>query len=367
MKHRILAAGLAAALSLAAGAAWAESPEAARAKEQLEPYRALPTFQAPGAPFDARACMKGKSILSIPASSAIPFLKTIETSMAKVAKEIGFTLKEWENQGQPSQWVQGMNYAVSNKFDLIDLLAGADPRFLEPQVKAAKEAGLKVVAAHLTGYEQAPPGGVTGVVPINYKKAGALLADWAIWKTDGNVNSVVLVSNEALSTDSMVSGLKEEFDQHCKHCKYNIINIPIPDWQTKIQPNTQSALLADASINYVIPIYDSMSQFVVPAITITGRQDKVKIVTFNGTPFAVGLVQEGKVEMDIGENLDWIGHGVMDAEMRMLCGLPAVKDPKIPFLIFDKSNADTAGKPPQASTGYGNAYIEGYRKLWKLQ
>jgi ribose transport system substrate-binding protein len=52
--------------------------------------------------------------------------------------------------------------------------------------------------------------------------------------------------------------------------------------------------------------------------------------------------------------------------MRILCGLGEIKDPKIPFYIFDKSNADSAGKPPQLSTGYGNTYIEGYRKLWQL-
>ena len=46
----------------------------------------------------------------------------------------------------------------------------------------------------------------------------------------------------------------------------------------------------------------------------------------------------------------------------MICGLPTVKDPKIPLLIFDKSNADTAGKPPQVNTGYGDAYIDGYRQ-----
>jgi len=104
----------------------------------------------------------------------------------------------------------------------------------------------------------------------------------------------------------------------------------------------------------------------VPAVTISGRQDKVKVVTFNGTPFALTMVQEGKIEMDIGENLDWIAHAVEDAEMRMICGLPAVTE-KIPLLIFDKSNADTAGKPAMVSTGYGDAYIAGYHKLWKLQ
>ena len=38
-----------------AGAAMAESPVATQAKEQLEPYRKLPTFQAPGEAFDAAA------------------------------------------------------------------------------------------------------------------------------------------------------------------------------------------------------------------------------------------------------------------------------------------------------------------------
>ena len=71
--------------------------------------------------------------------------------------------------------------------------------------------------------------------------------------------------------------------------------------------------------------------------------------------------------MDIGENLDWIGDAIIDAEMRMLCGLPQVSDPKIPFYIFDSHNADEAGKPPQLSQGYGAAYIDGYEKLWKLK
>ena len=366
MKRSIAVAGFVVALQLLAGAALAEGSDAARAREQLEPYRKLPTFQAPGEAFDARDCMKGKSILTIPASSAIPFIKTIQASMSKVADEIGFKLKVWENQGQPPQWVQGFDYAINNKFNLIDLMAGADPRFLAPQVKAAEAAGLKVVAAHLTGYEQPIPAGVSGVVPIDYKKAGALLADWAIWKTDGKANAVVIGINDVLSTESMMSGIKQEF-ANCAGCKMKYINVTIPEMATKTQTNVQSALTADPSINFVIPIYDVLTQFVVPAVTITGKSDKVKIATFNGTPFAIGLVQQGKVDVDIGENLDWIGHAVVDAEMRMLCGMPTVKDPKIPLLIFDKSNADTAGKPPQVNTGYGDAYISGYEKLWKLK
>jgi ribose transport system substrate-binding protein len=366
MNRTIAAAGLLAMAQTFVVTASAESPEAARAREQLELYRQLPKFQAPGEAFDARSCMKGKSILSIPASSAVPFIKTIQESIEKLAGVIGFTYKPWENQGQVTQWVQGFDYAINNKFQLIELLAGADPRFVEPQVKAAKAAGLLVVAAHLTGYEQPIPGGASGVVPIDYKRAGGLLADWAIWKTDGKANAGVMGVSDVLSTDAMFSGVKEEFSK-CPNCKVNYANVSIPEMAVKTQSMAQGALTADPNINYMIPIYDVLSQWVVPAVTISGRQDKVKVVTFNGTPFALTMVQDGKIEMDIGENLDWIGHAVLDAEMRMICGLPAVTDPKIPLLIFDKSNADTAGKPAQVSTGYGDAYLAGYRQLWKLK
>jgi ribose transport system substrate-binding protein len=366
--RHILGRAILAAAAMSIGAlAHAESEQTKAAASRLQPYRELPKFQAAGPPFDARACMQGKSILGIPVSSANPFTKNIYIAMANVAKSVGFTFREWENQGQPSQWVQGMDYAINNKFNLIDLLGGTDPKVLAPQVQKATSAGIKVIASHYSGFEQPLPGYISGAVPIDYLKAGELLADWAIWRTDAKVNALVIVSTEVYSTDSMINGIKADFERNCPGCKYRIVNAPVPEWSTKIQPTVQSSLVADSSINYVIPIYDSMSQFVVPAITITGKQGAVKIATFNGTPFVLGLVQQGSVEMDIGENLDWIGHAIMDAEMRILCGLAPVKDPKIPFYIFDASNAADAGKPPALSTGYGNAYLAGYARLWMLE
>jgi ribose transport system substrate-binding protein len=144
------------------------------------------------------------------------------------------------------------------------------------------------------------------------------------------------------------------------------MNFVVTDWGTRITPSVQAALLSDPKINYIIVIYDSMSQFVTPAVTITGSSSRVKIDAFNGTPFVLGLVQSGQVQMDIGENLDWIGHAILDAEMRRVSGLPLVKNPQIPFYIFTQANAKDAGTPPKLSQGYGDAYIQGYDSLWKL-
>ena len=257
---------------------------------------------APGPPFDAAACMKDKSILSIPVSSANPFTANIEKAMQGVAAKVGFKFTTWENQGQSSQWVQGMDTALNQKVSLIDLLAGTDPRVLVPQVAAARAANIPVIASHYSGVEQTPivKTFADGDVPIDYFKAGAMLADWAIVKTKGKLNALTLIATGALSTNSMVAGINEEF-KHCPDCKQKVMNYPVTDWATRITPGVQAALLADPSVNYIIVIYDSMAQFVTPAVTVTGSQDRVKIDAFNGTPFVLGLVQSGQVEMDIGE------------------------------------------------------------------
>jgi len=337
-------------------------------KAQLAPYAGKPDFVAPGPAFDAPACMKGKTIFSIPESSANPFTANIETSMKGVAKKVGFTLTTWENQGQVSQWVQGINTAINQKVDMIDLLGGVDPRVLGPQIKAAEAAGIKVVASHNNGMEQSADVRqmTTSDVPVRYAKAGALLVDQAVVSTGGKMDALVLTSSGPLSTDSMESGIKAELEK-CPGCTAKFLDYIGTDWATRITPGVQSALLADPKINYIIVIYDAMTQFVIPAVTITGAQNRVKIDAFNGTPFAVGLVQQGKVEMDLGENLDWIGHAVLDSEMRLLCGKDEIDDPKIPFMMFTAANAKDAGTPPQLSQGYGNAYEAGFDKLWGVE
>jgi len=340
--------------------------DVAYAKAELDKIRSLPTFKAPGPAFDAKKLMEGKKILGIPASSANPFTKTIEDGIKPIAKEVGFEFMEWENQAQPAQWVQGVEYGINQKYDLIELLSGADPRVLGPQIDAAKAAGIKVISTHVSGFEQTIPS-VDENLAIDYRKAGRLLADWVIWKTGGKANVLVLSSDEIQSSASMIGGIKDEFaTKGGAGCKQTFVNVSLPDWSTKIQQSVQSAIIKDPTLNYVIPIYDSMSQFVVPAIETTHSSDQVKIVTFNGTPFVLGLLQQGKVEMDIGENLDWVSHAIADDEMRLLGGLPWVKNENIPFYLWDSSNVANAGNPPRQSTGYGDAYKAGYDQLWGL-
>jgi ribose transport system substrate-binding protein len=337
------------------------------AQANLDKHRAVPTFVAPGPAFNARAKAGGKTIFVIPASSQIPFVSTIANHMKRLGALAGVKTTIWQNQGQPSQWVQGMNAAIAQKANAIVLLAGNDPASLQPQIKAAKAKGIPTIVAHLYDDNQKSAPNVGGLVNIPYNTAGRLIADQAIAATKGKANALVVTINQVKSTVPMVAGIRAEFNSFCKGCKLKFTDVTIADVATKIQPNVQGALTADPGINYVICLYDSAeAPFASAAIRAAGRIGKVKISTFNGTPEILKEVKKNDiVTMDVGENLEWIGYAIVDQSMRIMGGLPAVKNARVPVRVFDQSNISQAGG--NFTGGWGKSYVSGYRKLWGLK
>ncbi|MFC3228494.1 sugar ABC transporter substrate-binding protein [Marinibaculum pumilum] len=364
---RVLAC--AAALSaLAFATPGAKADGLADAKAMVAAHSSLPEkFAPPNPPFDAKACVGGKKLLVIPVSSANPFTKNIATAMTAAGKEVGLEVVEWENQARPTQWVQGFDYAINNGFDAIDLLGGVNPAVLGPQIKAAKAAGLKVFTSHFYDTTQDPDPSLDGTSRIPFHKAGEIMANWAIAQTGGKVNAIIIGSDEIVPTAPFVEGIKKTLDANCADCKYTYVNAPVPEWSTKIQSSVQSGLISDPTVNYILPIYDSMSQFVIPAIKITGKTGQVKIATFNGTPFVIDAIQKGEVEMDVGESLGWIARGILDNEMRLMCGMEASDQLYVPFYLFTEANAKDAGTPADYDRGYGDMHVGGYRKLWGVE
>tara|TARA_B100000614_G_C14535309_1_gene488160 strand:+ start:484 stop:1560 length:1077 start_codon:yes stop_codon:yes gene_type:complete len=354
-----------AVLSLSASTALSAGVETAQ--ERLAVYSEKPIFTAPGEPFDIRACASGKKMLSIPNNSANPFLKGIIDRMKAVGDDIGLEVVEWENQGQPSQWVQGFDFAIRDNFDVIDLISGISPDTVEPQIKAANEAGVKVMTSHFYDPSFEPNPLLSSTLPVGFNEIGRILANWVTVNTDGKGKVLTIVSREVPPTIPLVDGFESELAENCPDCEIvQEINVGVAEWGSKIQPSVQSALQANPDIDVIIPIYDSMSQFVVPALRLTGRLGDVEVATFNGTPFVLDFIQQGAVSMDIGESLDWIAYATIDAHMRDLCGLDVPEKLNVPFYIFDADNVEEAGTPAKFDTGYGDAYISGFHELWGM-
>lgn len=337
------------------------------AKAIIEEHTKMPVFTAPGEAFDAKSCMKDKKVMSIPLAMTIPFEVELEKAMAKAAEEVGFTFKTWDNQLKADQWIQGISQAISEKYDVIDLAGGLNPEWVGPQLHEAREAGLKITTTHLYDATQPAVDSVDYSGKVDYTQAGKILAAWAYVKTDGKPNVLIIGSSDVIPSTPFVKSIQDELTKLCPECKQKHLDVPVSDWATKIQPGTQSAILADPGLNFIIPIYDSMSQFVIPALRLTSSEDAIKVAGFNGTPFVLDMVREGQVQMDVGESLAWAGYAAIDNIMRMECGQPEVAKLNVPLLIFDEKNVETAGVPANFDDGYGDAYLEGFRKLWGLK
>lgn len=330
--------------------------------------KALPKFTAPGDAFSI-ADVKGKKIFEIP-SVPNPFLQSISDSMKKAAEDAGAIYTICENQAQVSQWVACMDQAINSKQDIILLNGAPDPRALQPQIQAAKDAGIPVTVIHFhDDSNPAPPAcegceNVTAIVTAPFNVAGKAAADWIIQDSGGMANTLIVGGSDILPSPGTIDTMKKEFSDNCPDCKTTVINIPVADWNTKTQSEIQAALQSDPSINYVYVLYDAMVAGAVPAVETLGRTN-VKIGSYNGSPFALDFIAQGDtVAFNVGEDTPGIGYAAMDQAFRILTGNAPVQT-RTPIRIWDDSNVAEAGTPAKPGTGYGDATVAGYKSLWK--
>ena len=351
----------------------ASEADVAAAQAVIERYKHVPEFESPGPSFDAARAVRGKTVFEIPITSEVPFITAVEEGMRQAAAAVGANLVVYPNQGEPSQWAQGIRTAIAQEADAITLFA-QNPALLGPHIEQAEKAGIPVIVVRTSGEEEpcqpAPDGAPYGTacVPGPFEQAGRIEADWVIADSGARANVLVITSNDARSTVPLLSGLKSEFETRCPACKVRYVDVPIPDWSARVQTEVQSALIRDPRIDYVIPIYDSMSQYVVPAIRASNATDRVKISTFNGTPFVLKMLQdEDIVQMDVGENLAWVGWATMDQAFRLIAGVEPARSANTPLRVFDDTNIDQAGRPPELDQGYGAAFVPGFEELWGVR
>src|SRR5690348_8337693 len=204
----VLAAAALVGLGVLAVAASAAVPSTVAAN--VKAYKAIPKFVTPGPPIDASKA-RGKKIFIIPESSSIPFINTIDQSIQSVAKLVGVKTVIYTNQAQPSQWAAGMNQGIAQKPDLIMLQGAPDPRVLQPQLAAAKKAGIPVLVTHFFEESDPLPPNVTALVRVQFNHAARLEADYPIVDTGGKANVLIVTSNEVPIAKGMLNAMKQEF------------------------------------------------------------------------------------------------------------------------------------------------------------
>jgi ribose transport system substrate-binding protein len=342
-------------------------------RREIARFSAVPEFRRPGPAFDARA-LRGKLVYSIPFTSDAPFLDIQDQLMKRIAEDIGMRFVVYRNKGQQSQWIQGMEQAITRGADAI-ILNGASPELLQPQIVKARRAGIPTIATHIYDVRdaQSPPGpfrapNLAAVMPAAFTKIARLEVDWPILQTGCKANMLVLAFSDVNVHRQDVAAMRDEMRRYCgSGCKMTVISLPLVQHATRLQTAVQAALARDPGVNWIIPIVDFSAQFAVQAITATGKVGQIKIATFNGTPAVLKQIRDGDiVDMNIGENLEWLAHANLDQTMRVMVGLKPVPDEFTAQRIFSDANIGATGDPPTYNKGFGASFRRGYRQLWKL-
>lgn len=333
---------------------------------KLAAAMALPRFSPPGPAIDPTP-LKGKLVFTIPVSTAIPFCSVVDQQMTDFATRAGLSFQAWQNNSQLAQWAQGFTAAQEHQAALINVFCGLDPATVAPQIREALAAHIPVVAAHTYAAGQPQLEGLSAIVYGAYIPAALLEADWIIRQTNGEADLLVITSPSTANSPFIQKALADEFAHYCPACKLRYIGVNAPDWPTKIGPQVQSAILADPKLNYILPIYDGMVQFVMPSIVATGAGDHVKIASFNATPAVLDMIRTGNiVTFDIGEDTTWLAGAIIDQDMRLLLGKPLIAGYVSGLRAFTKANVADAGVPAKFGTGYGDSAAKGYAALWGL-
>jgi ribose transport system substrate-binding protein len=341
----------------------------AHATSLINENTSVPKFVAPGPAFKASAA-KGKKVFIIPVSSAVPFNVYFGQALTAALGKFNVKTTYFSDTGQTSQWVAGINTAIAQKVNAIALI-DVDPKAIQPQIAAAKKAGIAVFDAHFLDASHPYASGYKNLKAWNsapYRLAGQLEAAWAIKQTHGKGTFITINSPDLLSATDVNLGIYQEFKADCPACKVITINVPFNDWSTRMQSTLASALVANPNTSYVLPVFDFMVEYAMPAIVAAGKTKTVHIATYNADPGPLtNLRQNDVVTFDVGESFSWLGYAMADQVLRSLSGVPTLANEQAPVRAFWSGNVAETGNPPKVNVGYGNAFVAGYAKLWGLK
>jgi ribose transport system substrate-binding protein len=337
-------------------------------KQQIDAAKQVPQFSYAGAAMDARAVVKGKSVVNVPWGTAVDYPVLVAEQMTRAAKEIGI---DWETASVkgPDQWAQATENAVARDPSLLSLLI-LDPRAVRPQIQNARSKGIDVSSLHFWDSSQADLAkqeDLTSWVGIDYLKPARTLADWTIADSGGKADVLLIGGPDFTFNDPVIATMRAEYAKYCPGCNFKVANIPAADWASKIPTTVVAEVQKNPNLGYVIPFSDPAAPSVIDGLRQANATGRVKVIGYGAEPFVLDMVRKGDVAFDCGYSVVWTGYAFVDQLVRTLDGSRVDSDIKNGMRCFDQSNVQEAGNPAVNGEGFGDAYLGGYRKLWGLQ
>lgn len=325
-------------------------------------------WKAPGPAFDAGKAA-GKTVYYIGVDMSIPILQTIAGQLKAALATVGAKLVICNGKGQPTEWKSCADDAVNRKAGAI-IVESFPAELIAGSLANAKKAGIPVIDGNNADPTDPLGTNIDARVAFQYSKSGKLVSDWVIADSKGKANVLILATSDVPNSKAVVkNGYEAELKAKCPDCKMTTKSVPIAQWSTNLGPLTQSSLSSDPNISYIIPAYDGMSTFVLPAIRQAGKADSVKVATFNADLDPMQNMAKGNmIGVDVGSHNTYEGWAYADQALRLMTGQDPLKDELVPIRVFTADNVKDLQLTPAAEKSgiwYGQPTYEAeFKKLW---
>jgi len=343
----------------------------AQAKQLVAQEEQPPKYTGPTSKVDI-AKAKGKTVYYISLTEEIPALHEWGVVLAQQLQEAGVTTHKCDAQGSPNGITTCLQQALAAKPNMI-VAQALDTKFIASYIARAKAEGIKFVTAQ-TGTPGIPTvPGDDAEVTFDYPQVGRILADWFVADsgcTKGGPQIITSTSSRQPSA-AEVAGMQSEIKKLCPSLSVPAVqNVLIPDWPTNLPTLTRSLLTQNPNLKYIVPLYDGMTIYMVPAINgILAAKSSTKVASFNATPVVMKdeLAKPSPLAADVGGPNQWYGVALADQVLRVLAGQPPVANEDVPLRLFTRDNISTIDPAKDESTWYGSVNpICVYHKLWGL-
>jgi ribose transport system substrate-binding protein len=340
--------------------------EAAAAVKEAE--ATISQWKAPGPNYDASKA-KGKSVWFITQQQSIPYNQAVIDGFEQGAEAAGVDATIANGKGQVANYGRIVSQAIDQNADAI-VIHGIPSSLVAPQLERAGEAGIPVVTANT--HDPGPPAddepdAVVAEATHSFSGAGTLMADFMIADSDGKANGVIFTSSDVgLISSQEAEAIQKETERLCPDCKLEVIDVPIAQWGA-MTARVPSILRENPDIDYLLPLFDGLAPLIVPGVRQAGAQDRVKIVTFNGSKAVLEMLAKGDVvRADVGQPATYEGWGTFDQVLRVMSGVDPVDDILVPLRLFTPNNIGDIDLEGDEGAWYLDFdYTEKYREMWQ--
>ncbi len=335
----------------------------------ISAYKDVPEFTFDAENINANEIAKGKSIMLVPDNSNNSFTSLICGQFKTAAKTAGFSKRICnESDGTVSYYSESLGNAIENS-DIVLMYGDINKDELSTDIERTQSNGVKVLSVGNMGKDEKDHY-VDYTLPINYRLAGKLLADWAITKKSGKVNALAINNSDSTLSTSIYNGFADEFKKYVTSGYCTVLSGSSLEVGNGLSAKIKQAIDKDPNLNYVVVLDESMISDAVSGVEQSGKN--IAIISTGGGVSAFDAAENGSIEMLVAQSYEWTAYAMVDYALRVLnkSELPIEQDVPVRVVTSESIKNDLKENTYEIDGFYeicfGSNFITGYSGIWNL-